>query len=79
VPDLVVDLVECVSNSAPLLLAVAGASGWLLVRATRRIGFRSGAMRLRWPHRAQRVGRRVVIPVGRVPRRHRAAAGAKQW
>lgn len=74
---------ECVRNTAPLALALAGLLGYLLVRMTRRVGFKpTGQIRLPWPRREQRVGRRMVVPVGRVPRRHRAPGtigGIKQW
>lgn len=84
VPDVVSWLVECVRTTAPVALAVAGGLGYLVVRVTRRIGFRSGTLPVRWPwpRRAQRIGRRMVIPAGHVPRRHRrspAVGGIKQW
>jgi hypothetical protein len=85
VRDVVVNVVECVRNSEILLPLTVSAAGYLLVRVTRRWGFRPTPVR--WPlwrrqRRTRRIGRRVIIPAGRVPRRHRAAGtigGIKQW
>jgi hypothetical protein len=76
----VVNLFECVRNSEILLPLTVSAAGYLLVRLTRGWGFRPRPIRWRWHRRAQRIGRRVIIPVGRVPRSHRVpSAGIKQW
>lgn len=77
-----VNVFECVRHSQILLPLTVSAAGYLLVRATRRWGFRPTP--IRWPfwRRAttRRIGRRVVVPVGRVPRRHRVpGTGIKEW
>jgi hypothetical protein len=85
VPDVAFNVVECVRNSEILLPLTVSAAGYLLVRLTRGWGFRSKP--IHWPlwrrqRRTRRIGRRVVVPVGRVPRRHRvpnAVGGIKQW
>jgi hypothetical protein len=83
VRDVAFNVFECVRNSEVLLPLVTGAAGWVLVRATRGIGFRSKPVR--WPFwrkaSTRRAGRRIVIPTG-VPRRHRrpeTIGGIKQW